>query len=555
MYDVALRRQAMIFAACIAAVAFLLAIYATPDAVEDPTELRNAGIIALVCGILSWGAADRLLALISGSVNAAVNRLAAAAAGDLASPMPSEVGAALPGLSESMDSLFEQVRTNIDNANTLAMFDPVTALSNRLHFRSETDAILASLPAKTRSALFFIDLDNFKSVNDSLGHAAGDQLLIMIANRLRSIAATRSKGRAPVIGRLAGDEFTVFLPDPRGEKGAEEFATEILRALSEPFGIHGQTVCIGASIGVAMRSGSGAELADLMRAADVAMYHAKENGRGRFEFYSDALAERLDERTRLDKDLRQAFTLNQFGYEFQPQVRLHDRSLVAVEALMRWNHPVDGTKQPKSFMTAAEQSGLLAELADWSFESAAAIIGRWNRIGNHQRLAINLSKRQAESGDLYRRAMEALQRHEAPASMLEIEIADRLANDSGDALVKELALLRDAGATITIDNFAKSPINVARLRAMPVQRVKIDRILIREVATDHESRAVLQAAVSMLVALGKETIALGVESEAQLDVLRVMGCNAVQGYAIARPSNEAGLHRWIGDSAKARRSA
>ncbi len=541
------------FAACIAAVAFLLALYAAGTGLSDSSELTKAGIIAAACGILSWGAADRLLALMAASVNAAVSRLEAATAGDLASPTPDAVATSLPELSHTLDELLEKVRSNIESANTLAMFDSVTALSNRLHFRNETETVLAGMSARSRAALYFVDLDNFKSVNDTLGHAAGDQLLIMIANRLRAIVPPMIKGSPSILGRLAGDEFTIFLPEVKNDAAAAEFGEQLLNALREPFSLHGQQVRVGASIGIALRPQHGAGLTDLMRAADVAMYQAKQKGRDRYEFYSDALAERLSERTKLDQELREAFAKKQFVYEFQPQILLADRRVVAVEALMRWHHPVDGMRQPWQFMRVAEESGLMADLSDWALESAAAAIGRWHRAGHSQRLAVNLSKRQFERGAIFQRASDAMERHAAPLDMLELEISDGLANEASEAIVRELAALREDGATISIDNFAKSPINITRLRALPVDRVKIDRSLIGEIAQSAESRAVMQAAVTMLHALGKETVAQGVETEEQIEVLRVMGCQAAQGYAIARPAGEASLHKFLSETAPATR--
>lgn len=542
----ALKIHAFGFAFSIGAVAFLLASFSELTDRSNVWSFSNPVIIALACGVLSWGAADRLIAVVSASVDAAVRRLGEAAAGDLDSPVPEHLEETLPDLSQSLGELFQQVRTNMDQVNSMALFDPVTALANRMHFRNETEALLSAASIERLDALFFIDLDNFKSVNDTLGHAAGDQLLIMIANRLRSIfPSPGANANGPVIGRLAGDEFTVFQPGIKSEAKARETGAVILRALSEPFSLCGQSVKVGASIGVALRPQHGRSLTELMRAADVAMYYSKENGKGQVQFYNDTLAETLAARTQLDSDLRDAFKLNQFGFEFQPQIWLGDRNAVAAEALLRWHHPVDGIRTPDQFMRVAEETGLMAELSDWTLDQAASVIGRWYRSGFRQRLAINMSKRQFERGSLFERASEALARHEAPIEMLEIEISDRLAYTTGDSVFADVQALREAGATISVDNFGSAPIDLRRLRLLPVDRVKIDRTMISDVVTCNESRAILQSAVTVLNALGKETVAEGVESQDQLDLLRVMGCKAAQGYAIARPGSEAALRSFL----------
>jgi len=251
----ALKIHAFGFAFSIGAVAFLLASFSELTDHEDVWSFSNPLIIALACGVLAWGAADRLISVVSASIDSAVLRLSEAAAGDLDSPVPQHIEGTMPDLSQSLGDLFLQVRTNMEQVNTMALFDPVTALANRMHFRNETEALLAVAPAERLDALFFIDLDNFKGVNDTLGHAAGDQLLIMIANRLRSIfPSSGSVGHPPVLGRLAGDEFTVFVPAVRSEAKAREMGAIILRALSEHFSLCGQSVRVGASMRLPARA-------------------------------------------------------------------------------------------------------------------------------------------------------------------------------------------------------------------------------------------------------------------------------------------------------------
>jgi diguanylate cyclase len=552
-----LKLRGIAFAMCIAAVAFILSLFALGDIRVNGQALVNATIIALCCGVLSWGAADRLIDMVLASVNAAISRVIDAAAGDLKSPTPDVVAVALPDLSESLDSLFKTVRSNMDDANSLALFDPVTALSNRVNFRKETEAVLERLTSKQKSALFFIDLDNFKAVNDTLGHAAGDQLLIMVANRLRGVVGSMKPRRGSdvqtaVLGRLAGDEFTLFLPDIRSDAGALRVGDDLVTALMEPYAIAGQNLQVGASIGIALRPQHGATLTALMRAADVAMYDAKANGRGRYHLYSDVLAEQLADRTKLDSELRTALDMGEFGLEFQPQIRLSDGVLVSAESLMRWYHPVDGVRSPASFLHAAIESGLIIEMGDWSIEASARTIAQWRRAGCTHRLSANVSARQFERGSFFQRARQSFEAHGAPLNMLELEISERLIMESGETLWRELEGFRAAGCSVVIDNFGTGFSSLSRMRTLPFDRVKLDRSLTRDIATDKVARDVLHSTIGLIHSLGKEAVAEGVESAAQMDLLKVLGCDTAQGFVIAKPMSADALLDWNRTASRAR---
>jgi diguanylate cyclase len=544
-----LKLRAFIFALWIGLVAFVLSLFALSDFQIDYRTLLNSAIIATCCGVLSWGTADRMITIVMESVNATIARLTAAAGGDLNSPAPAEVGMILPNLPESLDNLFAQVRSNIDTANSLALFDPVTALANRVHFRQETVALLDAAPPRQRAAMFFIDLDNFKSVNDTLGHAAGDQLLIMVANRLRTIVANHvarkvAGASAPVLGRLAGDEFTLFVPDIKSDSVARKIGQSMLDALMEPFTISGQQVQIGASIGIAMRPEHGASLTELMRAADVAMYDAKAGGRGRFCFYTDALAEQLADRIQLDSELRTALDRDEFQLEFQPQINLGSNEVVTAEALARWHHPTAGVRNPASFLRAAEESGIIVEIGDWALDAAARTLSGWKSQGIRHRLSANISARQFERGGLFERTKKTFERHGAPLAMLELEIAEKLIMEAGDLLLRDLESFRAAGTVIVIDNFGTGFSNIARLRSLPFDRVKLDRSLTRDIESDETSRNIAQSVVSLVHSVGREAVAEGVESQAQLDLLKLLGCDAAQGFIIAKPMSETALNDW-----------
>lgn len=544
-----LKSRALTFAAMVGATAFFLSLLASgANAMNDSAALTRALVVSIICGTFGWASAERATTIIAQAIDAAVARVVGAAEGDLTSPTPKEVAEGLPQLSRALDGLFDQVRSNIESVHALAMFDPVTSLANRTNFRREADRVLRQLGETDQAALFFIDLDNFKGVNDTYGHAQGDQLLGMVANRLRALAATEAQrvdgDSPPVVGRLAGDEFTVLFPAVDGEAGATRIARGMLAALNEPFELAGHTLDVGASIGVALRPVAGHSLTALMRAADVAMYHAKASGRGQFQFYSEALAERLVDRDRLDAELRQAIDRNEFALWVQPQVSLADGRVAVGEVLLRWNHPVDGVRTPGQFIAAAEESGLIFEVGDWSIDAVMRMAGEWAKLGIDQRLAVNLSPRQISRADFFPRVRDAMARNGITPSMIELEIAEPLALSCGDTVIREIAQLRREGALVAIDDFGAGISNLPRLRQLPIDRVKIDGSLIANIANDADARTIVQAVIGLIHGLGYASVAEGVETHEQIEVLRVMGCHAVQGYAIARPMAEDEYVSW-----------
>lgn len=488
---------------------------------------------------------------------AAVDRLHAAALGDLESPLPPALFRGTPRLAESIDELFLKLRGNLESVHRLAMFDTVTGLANRPHFRRSAERMLETAPEDARAVLFFIDLDRFKAVNDTLGHAVGDVLLGMVANRLRAVGdqcAAFNHGETPLIGRLAGDEFTLFFADLPDSQARERVGQKVLEALSEPFDLAGQHVSIGASVGLALHPEHGVTLHELMGAADAAMYQAKTQGRGRVETFSDGLAAQMIARARLETELRAAIEHDEFALVFQPQVSAGTGAIVGAEALLRWQHP-DGTKLPASFLQRAEETGLIVEIGDWVVATVANTIARWGRLGIEQRLAVNVSQRQIDHASFFRHLRAAMLAAQAPARLLELEISETLAMHCSEDVLRAIATLRAAGATIAVDDFGTGYSNLARLRRLPIDRVKLDRSLIEHVATNPEARAVAQAVIGLVHGINCEAVAEGIESDAQAAVLRVIGCDVLQGYAIGAPMGEADFLAWVRDMAPRRATA
>ena len=549
MHDFSLKSRAIVFALCAGAVAFILALFAGSSGRVDAESATYALIAAIICGVFSWASAERSIAATAGAVDAAIDRMAEAARGDLQSPIPDDVAKCVPPLATAMEELFGQLHNNLASVQRLALFDPVTGLANRTNFRRSADSVIDALPSSANAALFFIDLDRFKAVNDNLGHAVGDALLAMVAERLRDVAeraVDHAMDHRPLIGRLSGDEFTILFPQLSDPSQADRIADGILAALSRPFDLADQQVSIGASIGVAFRLRHGSSLTELMRAADAAMYHAKANGRGRAEHFSDHLASRLVERVRLESELRTAIERDEFELAFQPQVASRSGRIVGAEALLRWHHR-DGVRLPAHFIQRAEETGLIVEIGEWVVGSVAATISRWADMGVEQRLAVNISPRQLDHATFFRRLHDALRRANAPARLLELEITESLAMHCSDDVIAAIADLRAEGATVAIDDFGTGYSNLARLRDLPVDRVKLDRSLVENVVVRHEARTIAQAVIGLIHGLNCEAVAEGIESSEQAEVLRVIGCDVLQGYAIAQPMAEAAFLDWIRD--------
>ena len=535
----------MAFAVCTGAATFILALGAGA-AVHD---WAGALILAIVCGAMSWAAAARATAGYAEALDRLIARMAEAAEGDLTSSAPSQVQAVLPALAHSLDGLLARVRTNLDTVNSLAMIDSVTQLPNRICFRRDAARILDDLPDDAPAALYFIDLDRFKEVNDTFGHAQGDQLLAMVAQRLRAIAASIDSPspfiRDPLVARLAGDEFTMLVPDLTSTEEAKRIGDALLDTLSEPYELLGQFVDVGASIGVAIRPDQGRSVTDLMRAADIAMYHAKDSGRAQCQLFTPSLAARLADNLRLEEELRSAIDGREFTFVYQPQLALADGKVIGAEALLRWRHPRLGLLAPDSFLARAEQSGLVNELGYWAVEELAEVIGRWHACGMGLRVGANISLRQLGRPNFFGQIRSAMESHAAPATMLEIEILEELAFRCDDAALAGLAYWREQGASIAIDGFGGGASDLSRLRDLPIDRLKIHRALVADLVPSAKARTVVQAIIGLAHGLGCRVTAEGVETPAQRTLLEVAGCDAVQGVAIARPMEEAELFRWL----------
>jgi len=537
-------------AAGLASFVFSLAVFLYLT--DLPQQIAASVTAGVFCLLISYLAAERPNSENARALKALGDRLLAVEDGDLISPPPPIVRRNMPNVAAAVDTLFAEVRASIENAQALGMYDPVTSLPNRLHFRSEADKLLGGAAPASRSAMLFVDLDRFKMVNDSLGHARGDQLLIMVANRLRVVVTAEiaeKSCRRPLLARLAGDEFTLFFPEIVSAEDAERVARRVASAIAEPFELYGHSVDIGASVGVALCPDHGTTVESLMRAADIAMYRAKANGGGQHCLFDDALAAEHQRKIDTEKALTEACQRGEFMLAYQPQLSLVTGELVGTEALLRWNHPKEGLRGPASFVPIAESTGLIAEIGEWVIGEVASTLGSWQSEGRARRLGFNISPRQLDRADFFRSLRRAFDDEGVPLSSVELEFTETAAMKANDAVVAEIAALRNDGARIAIDDFGTGYSNLARLRALPIDRVKLHPSLIADIESSEKARVIVQAVMKLIAGLGCEIVAEGVETSVQADILRAMGCDTIQGYVFAQPMFEAEYLDWTRDAA------
>ena len=415
-----------------------------------------------------------------------------------------------------------------------AHFDPLTQLPNRLLFRDRLEqALSAAAAASTRGALLYIDLDHFKKVNDTLGHAAGDQLLAIVAQRLRACVK-----EGDTVARLAGDEFTVILHQVTEPGAAMTVAQRVIEMLQMPVNLGGKDHNVRASIGITLFPDDGASIDDLMRHADLAMYRAKDQGRGTAAFFDRKMMTR-DLRVP-DTGLYRALKRREFSLFYQPQYNLSDGSLTGVEALLRWESPRTGMRSPAEFVPAAEECGLIVDIGSWVLEAACAQIASWRQQGLQlPRVAVNISSHQLHDPGCITLVKRMLDKYALQPDMLELELTESaFADPEAEAALQGIAKL---GVRLALDDFGTGVSALNHLRRYPVRTVKIDRSFIDDVADNPASATLAEAIIAMAHTLGKQVVAEGVETVEQLEFLRERRCDVVQGYYLARPMAAAAM--------------
>jgi diguanylate cyclase (GGDEF)-like protein len=409
-----------------------------------------------------------------------------------------------------------------------AHFDPLTALPNRILFRDRLAQELANSTAGlSRGALLYIDLDHFKRVNDSVGHSAGDQLLTIVAQRLRSCTK-----EGDTVARLGGDEFTVILRNVVDPDSARSVGDRIIQLLQLPVNIGGRDHFVCASIGITLFPDDGSTIDDLMRNADTAMYRAKDSGRGCTMFFDPQLSGAPSAAT--ETGLQRALRRREFSLFYQPQFSVANGALSGVEALLRWQTPRDGMRQPGEFVPAAEESGLIVDIGGWVLDAACAQLAIWREQNiAPPRLALNVSAQQLKHIEFPKLVRRALDKYSIPPALLELELTESVfADEAAGATLGRLAQL---GVHLALDDFGTGYSSLSYLRQYPIGTVKIDRTFLEEVPQNAASSTLVETIIVMAHALGKRVVAEGIETVEQLDFLRERRCDIAQGFFLARP--------------------
>ncbi|MDC8770849.1 putative bifunctional diguanylate cyclase/phosphodiesterase [Roseateles albus] len=425
----------------------------------------------------------------------------------------------------------------------LAYFDGVTGLPNRTLF---ADRVRQGLPLAGRTgapaALLLLDLDRFKTVNDTLGHASGDEVLRQAALRLSACLR-----EADTLARFGGDEFVAWLPGCSASY-AMQVAAKLLASLELPLELTGQDapLLISASIGVSCYPDDGHELDKLLKHADIAMYEAKRAGRNCARFYLPAMNQALDTRMALESALRLALSSNSLALHYQPKVRLSDGALVGAEALLRWWHPQHGQVPPDTFIPMAEECGLVNALDAWVLEAACAQLASWREQGVAiQAVAVNVSPTRFQQDDVAAHVHSLLQKHDLRAEQITLEMTERLLLEHETRTVDQLNQLHSMGVRLSIDDFGTGYSSLSYLKRLPVSELKLDKSFVRDLETDADDRALSSAVIGIGRALGLAVVAEGVETEGQRRVLIEAGCEIAQGYFFARPQSAQDLQAWL----------
>jgi diguanylate cyclase (GGDEF)-like protein len=436
----------------------------------------------------------------------------------------------------------EQLEHRQEELAFLATHDPLTGLPNRTLILDRVEQMLArSRRRQTPVAALFVDLDNFKSINDTLGHEVGDELLEAVAARLDGVVRATD-----AFGRLGGDEFVVVSEELSLSAGPELIAERLIEALKEPFKLgsdEGTRLTVTASIGIA--SGDRTAPADLLRDADIAMYRAKWDGKNRYVVFESGMQDAVQTRMELEMDLRVALENKEFSLVYQPTFDLSDMSPTGVEALIRWNSPTRGTVQPDDFIPLLEETGLITQIGKWVLEEACAQGAVWRAAGHTIGMAVNVSARQLDTDQLIGDIESALSQSGLAPEALTIEITETTLMRNADETARRLTTIKELGVRIAIDDFGTGYSSLAHLQKFPVDALKIDRSFISGLTNKGEGEALIHTLVQLGKALSIETLAEGIEQTQELSLLRDERCDSGQGFLFARPLDVAATEAFL----------
>jgi diguanylate cyclase (GGDEF)-like protein/PAS domain S-box-containing protein len=419
----------------------------------------------------------------------------------------------------------------------LAHHDALTDLPNRLLFTEQLEQALTRVRRGERLAVLYIDLDHFKGVNDTLGHAIGDELLKGVAGRLRGCAREIDS-----IARLSGDEFAIIQTSIERPSDAAALATRIREAIKAPYDFNDQHAVVDSSIGISIAPNDSTEPDELLKAADMALYEAKTGGRGTYCFYEPEMDTRVKARSKLELDLRTALSRGEFELFYQPIVNLKNNRISTCEALLRWRHPERGVISPAEFIPVAEEIGIIIQLGEWLLGTACAEAAAWP---DDIKVAVNFSPTQLTSSNTVQMVIRALAASGLPANRLELEITESVFMRNTFTTLATLHQLGELGVRIAMDDFGTGYSSLSYLLSFPFNKIKIDRCFIKGLTEGDSARAIVRAVANLAASLGMITTAEGVETEQQLEQIRLLGCTEMQGDLFSPPSPAAEIFQLL----------
>ena len=508
-------------------------------------------LFLLIVSIQLFRLLNRRLGAVAGYARAVANGQYSSQIDFVSSDRIGDMAESVNHMGQRMAALVEQAQTKAESALRaekaalkLANFDALTELPNRQHFFAILEsAIEEARRLEEKVAVAYLDLDDFKKVNDSFGHSTGDELLCAVAERLKhSVRACDQIGQdtadspPPRLSRLGGDEFTFLIARLHDEGEARRVARRVLDTLTRPYRIGKREFSITPSLGVAVFPNDGTTVGELLKHADMAMYQAKAFGRNNVTLYSEEIGERNRQRLRLERDLAKAIEGNELVVHYQPKVDLQSQRIVGAEALLRWHHPTRGSVYPADFIPLAEESGLILPIGQWVLQQVCRQLARWQSQGiDPVPIAVNISARQLACGDLVATVRHCLEASDISSDYIQLELTESVLMSDTDLAVHTLNQLKAMGIQTSLDDFGTGYSSLSYLKRFHLRTLKIDRSFVHDIETDTDDATIVKAIIGLADSLGLEVVAEGVETERQMEFLRSHGCEMAQGFLFSRP--------------------
>ena len=425
--------------------------------------------------------------------------------------------------------IFQFIDTKRESQKRLEYYDNLTSLPNRILFEDRlTHAIKNAKRTNTIIALMFVDLDNFKIINDTLGHTLGDKLLLEVSNRLKSTVREND-----TLSRIGGDEFTLVLENIKDKIDVINIAKKITLALNTPFILNNTETFTSASIGISLYPDDGNTTSDMMRKADTAMYRVKELGKNNFEFFTDSMNKAASDELKIISDLKKALDNNILELHYQPQVQFDTGEILGVEALIRWIDPIKGFISPEIFISAAEKSGLMGQVEEFVFDTGAKQQSIWQSMGINIQMSLNISNQQFSRSDFTKITMDIFKKYKLDPKTIDLELTERIVMDSDESF-KKIQELKNEGFSISLDDFGTGQSSLSYLKKYDIDKLKIDKSFVDDLPNDEQSCGIAKAIVSLADAMNMKTVAEGIENTKQLDFLHGLNCNTYQGWYFSK---------------------